>query len=88
MSVGASGIVDLDNDGLPDLFWVTGSTFPEVEREASGVSAQDAAGIIPQSRAAADSKSFWMPLVRRSPKLTPAVVWHLATSITMATSIF
>jgi len=28
-----SGIVDLDNDGLPDLFWVTGSTFPEVERK-------------------------------------------------------
>ena len=25
------GIADLDNDGLPDLFWVTGSTFPEVE---------------------------------------------------------
>ena len=34
-----SGIVDLDNDGLPDLFWVTGSTFPEVETETSGVSA-------------------------------------------------
>jgi hypothetical protein len=28
-----NGIVDLDNDGLPDLFWVTGSTFPEVERK-------------------------------------------------------
>ena len=27
------GIVDLDNDGLPDLFWVTGCTFPEVERK-------------------------------------------------------
>jgi hypothetical protein len=26
------GFADLDNDGLPDLFWVTGSTFPEVER--------------------------------------------------------
>jgi hypothetical protein len=26
------GIVDLDNDGLPDIFWVTGSTFPEVEK--------------------------------------------------------
>ena len=26
------GIVDLDNDGLPDLFWVTGSVYPEVER--------------------------------------------------------
>lgn len=27
------GIADFDNDGLPDLFWVTGSTFPEVERK-------------------------------------------------------
>jgi hypothetical protein len=27
------GIADLDNDGQPDLFWVTGSTFPEVERK-------------------------------------------------------
>ncbi len=27
------GIVDLDNDGLPDIFWVTGSTFPEVEKK-------------------------------------------------------
>ena len=27
------GIVDLNNDGLPDIFWVTGSTFPEVERK-------------------------------------------------------
>jgi len=28
-----NGIADFDNDGLPDLFWVTGSTFPEVERK-------------------------------------------------------
>jgi hypothetical protein len=27
-----AGIVDLDNDGLPDLFLVTGSVYPEVER--------------------------------------------------------
>jgi len=27
-----TGIVDLDNDGLPDLFWVTGSVYPEVEK--------------------------------------------------------
>jgi enediyne biosynthesis protein E4 len=26
-----AGIVDLDNDGRPDLFWVTGSVYPEVE---------------------------------------------------------
>ena len=27
-----AGVVDLDNDGLPDLFLVTGSVYPEVER--------------------------------------------------------
>jgi enediyne biosynthesis protein E4 len=27
-----SGVVDLDNDGLPDLFVATGSVYPEVER--------------------------------------------------------
>src|ERR1051325_8308079 len=26
-----AGIVDLDNDGLPDLFAVTGNVYPEVE---------------------------------------------------------
>ena len=28
-----AGIADLDNDGLPDLFWVTGSVYPEVEKK-------------------------------------------------------
>ncbi len=28
-----AGIVDLDNNGYPDLFWVTGSVYPEVERK-------------------------------------------------------
>lgn len=27
-----AGIFDLDNDGLPDIFWVTGSVFPELEK--------------------------------------------------------
>src|SRR5437868_8065384 len=27
-----AGIVDLDNDGLPDLFMVTGHVYPQVER--------------------------------------------------------
>jgi hypothetical protein len=27
-----AGIQDFDNDGLPDLFWVTGSVYPEVEK--------------------------------------------------------
>ena len=28
-----AGMVDLDNDGFPDLFMVTGSVYPEVERQ-------------------------------------------------------
>jgi hypothetical protein len=28
-----AGIADLDNDGLPDLFWVTGHVYPEVEKQ-------------------------------------------------------
>ena len=27
-----AGIVDLDNDGYPDLFWVTGNVYAEIER--------------------------------------------------------
>ena len=31
------GIVDLDNDGNPDLFWVTGNIYPEVEKKIPNV---------------------------------------------------
>ncbi|MBI1791963.1 MAG: CRTAC1 family protein, partial [Acidobacteria bacterium] len=31
-----AGMVDLDNDGLPDLFLVTGNVYPEVERKLPG----------------------------------------------------
>jgi enediyne biosynthesis protein E4 len=27
-----AGLVDLNNDGYPDIFWVTGTVFPELER--------------------------------------------------------
>lgn len=32
-----TGLVDLDNDGLPDIFWVTGSIYPEVEKKYPAV---------------------------------------------------
>jgi len=31
-----AGIVDLDNDGLPDIFWVTGHISPDVDRKVRG----------------------------------------------------
>ena len=27
-----TGLVDFDNDGRPDLFYVTGNVYPEVEK--------------------------------------------------------
>ena len=36
---GARAFVDLDNDGLPDMFLVTGSVYPEVEKKLPRVSA-------------------------------------------------
>jgi hypothetical protein len=32
-----AGIVDLDNDGHPDIFWVTGNIYPEVEKKFPNV---------------------------------------------------
>ena len=32
-----AGIVDLDNDGYPDLFFVTGSVYPEVEKRIRSI---------------------------------------------------
>ena len=52
-----AGILDLDNDGLPDLFWVTGSVYPEVEKAASRLSVQDAARLVPQSWATGSSRN-------------------------------
>ena len=36
-----AGIFDLDNDGYPDVFFVTGSVYPEVEKKSAAVSLQD-----------------------------------------------
>ena len=35
-----AGIVDLDNDGWPDLFLVTGSVYPEIEKQLPGYPAK------------------------------------------------
>ena len=49
-----AGIVDLDNDGIPDLFVVTGSVYPEVERKLPQ---------LPVPHAAAWSSATWATAV-------------------------
>ena len=44
-----AGIVDLDNDGHPDLFVVTGSVYPEVERKLSQYPNKTPARGVPES---------------------------------------
>ena len=44
-----AGIVDLDNDGLPDLFW-SPAAFTRKSREAAGLSVQDSPCGLPQPR--------------------------------------
>ncbi len=45
-----AGIVDLDNDGHPDIFWVTGNVYPGGRKEVSQRAPQDAPRRLPQSR--------------------------------------
>ena len=44
--VGERDMVDLDNDGYPDVLFVTGSVYPEVETKTSSVSLQDSASAV------------------------------------------
>ena len=45
-----AGMVDLDNDGFPDLFLVTGSVYPEVESKLPAYPYPDAPAGLPQPR--------------------------------------
>ena len=45
-----AGIVDLDNDGLPDLFFTTGMVYPEVERKSPDAAGSTSIGPIGISR--------------------------------------
>ena len=52
-----AGIADLDNDGYPDIFVVTGSVYPEVEKKLPELSLQDAARASSAIWATANSRS-------------------------------
>ena len=81
-----AGMVDLDNDGYPDLFFVTGSVYPEVEAEAAELSVQDAAHDLPQSGQRQVRGTDRTGRARRSPRRMPAAAAPSAISITTAMS--
>ena len=81
-----AGIVDLDNDGYPDLFMVTGNVYPEVERKLPQYREQDAARGVPQPRQRHVRGAPGAGGARRRRRRTAAAGARSATSTTTATS--
>jgi len=77
-----AGMFDLDNDGLPDIFFVTGSVYPEVEKHLPQYPDKSPA-FCSGTWATAPSRRFPMP-VRASPRRTQAAAARLAISTTTA----
>lgn len=82
-----AAIVDLDNDGLPDIFFTTGMVYPEVEQKISE-SPYKTPNVLFRNLGGESSRSYSMKPGLASGKSIRAAARPSATSITMATSIF
>ena len=80
-----AGLPDLDNDGWPDLFYVTGNVYPEIERVLPAVSAPQPAVRVPQLGRRALRARHGRRAATRD-RRTPAAAPRSATSTTTATS--
>ena len=78
-----AGIVDLDNDGHPDLFVVTGSVYPEVERKLPQYPNKTPRAVF-RNLGNGTSKSSWRRPDRVSRRRTAAAGVRSATSTTTA----
>ena len=82
-----AGIVDLDNDGYPDLFWVTGSMYPEVGKSSPNYPFKTPRVVFPQFE---ERQIRRIDQTRPDPAIAaralPAAAAHLAISITTETS--
>ena len=83
-----AGMVDLDNNGLPDIFIVAGHTFPEVEKAISRASQPRIPGFCFAIWAADDLRNFSARLGPRWRNLTTAGVARSEISTMTATSTF
>ena len=81
-----AGIFDLDNDGLPDLFYATGMVYPEVEKSQSRLPLQNPLRGVSKPGQTGNSRSCWKRRGREFGNCTPAALWLSATSTTTATS--
>jgi enediyne biosynthesis protein E4 len=81
-----AGIFDLDNDGWPDIFFVTGGVYPEVEKKLPQYPDKSLAFSL-ETWGTAPLKRSPMP-VRASRRRTQAVAAPSAISTTTAIWIF
>ena len=86
-SAGAPDSCDLDNDGYPDIFMVTGSVYPGSGKEVPQYPYGDAARCSSATSAMGSSKKFQTWPDRASPRAIAAADALSAISITMATWI-
>ena len=80
-----AGLPDLDNDGRADLFYVTGSVYPEIERVLPGYPRQEPAAGVPQSGRRPVRERHRVAAATRRSRI-PAAARPSATSTTTATS--
>ena len=81
-----AGMPDLDNDGWPDIVYMTGNVYPEIERTPAAVSAPRPAHRLPQRGGGALRGRDARQRVRARRRRTRAAAPPSATSTTTATS--
>ena len=84
-SAGAPGFADFDNDGLPDLFFVNGNVYPEIEQLLRRIQVQEPADGAAQSGQRNVRERQRRSAVRESPIPIPAAAVPSAISTTTAT---
>ena len=79
-----AGIVDLDNDGFPDLFMVTGNVYPEIEEKLCRDTLRKSPRVLFRNLGNGTFEELWRKRVLGSSRRTAAAAALSATSTTTA----